>query len=164
MDEQSIHFDPEFETFTYGDPTRPKSSLKRLDEGSLLVFYAGLKGWDFHCEPALYIVGYFLVAKAGLADSFSRAELTRTVRQQLSRQAPGRLRGPKGSSGSRQGRCRKQAAAEGRRISSVGQDRSGGLLHRLSPEMQQVFGDFGGSHEYPAQPPAMGGSRIRGAR
>ena len=75
MNNQSIHFDPEFETFTYGDPTRLKSSLKRLDEGSLLVFYAGLEGWDFHWDPALYIVGYFRVAKAGLAESFSRAEL-----------------------------------------------------------------------------------------
>src|SRR5208283_3664451 len=29
---QSIHFDPEFETFTYGDPTRPKGSLRQLSE------------------------------------------------------------------------------------------------------------------------------------
>ena len=76
MDDQAIHFDPEFETFTYGDPTRLKSSLRRLDEGDVLVFYAGLEGWGFHCEPALYIVGYFQVAKAGLAESFSRRELT----------------------------------------------------------------------------------------
>jgi hypothetical protein len=35
---QSIHVDPEFDTFTYGDPTPPKASLRRLDKGSLLVF------------------------------------------------------------------------------------------------------------------------------
>lgn len=37
-----IHYDPEFETFTYGDPTAPKSGLRRLKKGDLLVFYAGL--------------------------------------------------------------------------------------------------------------------------
>ncbi len=55
---QSIHFDPEFETFTYGDPTPPKA---KLSEGSLLVFYAGLKGRNFDCPPALYIIGFFEV-------------------------------------------------------------------------------------------------------
>ena len=58
MTGQSIHFDPEFRTFTYGDPTTPKASLQRLSEGSLLVFYAGLKGWDFPSRSALYIIGY----------------------------------------------------------------------------------------------------------
>src|ERR1700685_1972065 len=32
---QSIHSDPEFATFTYGDPTRPKKELQRLSRGSL---------------------------------------------------------------------------------------------------------------------------------
>jgi hypothetical protein len=39
---KGIHFDPEFETFTYGDPTTPKQSLRWLEPGDLLVFYAGL--------------------------------------------------------------------------------------------------------------------------
>jgi hypothetical protein len=47
--DQSVHFDPEFKTLTYADPTRPKASLRQLSEGSLLVFYAGLKGWKFDC-------------------------------------------------------------------------------------------------------------------
>ncbi len=57
-----LHFDPEFDTYTYGDPTRPKKSLKDLTRGDLLVFYAGLKGWD-KCKtpPGLYIIGYFVV-------------------------------------------------------------------------------------------------------
>ena len=153
MDEQPIHFDPEFETFTYGDPTRLKSSLRRLDEGSLLVFYAGLAGWDFHCEPALYIVGYFLVTKAGLAESFSRAELTELFGNNFHVRHPavfedqkGRLVLVKGGAGSR-------LLRKARRISSVGQDRGGGLLHRLSPEMQQVFGDFGGHTSIQRSPP-----------
>src|SRR3954469_5699593 len=77
---QSIHADPEFATFTYGDPTVPKASLGRLTEGSLLVFYAGLKGFDFECPPALYIVGYFEVARAGLASTYSQAEVAEMFR------------------------------------------------------------------------------------
>ena len=51
--DQPIHFDPEFESFTYGDPSTLKSRLKNLTEGDILVFYAGLEGWDFHCDPSL---------------------------------------------------------------------------------------------------------------
>ena len=75
MADQSIHLDPEFQTFTYGDPTRPKRSLRHLDEGDLLVFYAGLAGWDFDCAAALYITAYFEVSRAGLARSFGDTEL-----------------------------------------------------------------------------------------
>ncbi len=42
----SVHHDPEFETFTYGDPTPPKRSLRRLKPGDFLVFYCGLQQWD----------------------------------------------------------------------------------------------------------------------
>src|ERR1700730_5208191 len=38
-----IHDDPEFETFTYGDPTIPKAGLRKLNKGDLLVFNAGLQ-------------------------------------------------------------------------------------------------------------------------
>jgi hypothetical protein len=72
---QSIHSDPEFRTFTYGDPTRPKRSLRKLSPGSLLIFYAGLEKWPERADGGLYIVGYFEVAKAGLATEFSTAEL-----------------------------------------------------------------------------------------
>ena len=37
MAAQSIHFDPEFATFTYGDPTPPKSGLRRLEKGDMLI-------------------------------------------------------------------------------------------------------------------------------
>ena len=153
MDDQAIHFDPEFESYTYGDPTRLKSSLRRLEHRDLLVFYAGLEGWDFHCEPALYIVGYFQVAKAGMAESFSRAELTELFgnnfhvrHQSVFEDQKGRLVLVKGGAGSRLLRTAK-------RISSVGQNSSGGFLHRLSPEMQQVFGDFGGRTSIQRSPP-----------
>jgi len=67
MQDRFVHDDPEFKTFTYGDPTRPKQSLGYLEAGDLLVFYAGLCGWGKCATPtALYIVGYFKVQQGGL--------------------------------------------------------------------------------------------------
>lgn len=61
----AAHYDPEFETFTYGDPTRNKrSQLRRLDDGDLLVFYAGLQLVDSLASRKLYIIGYFTVESA----------------------------------------------------------------------------------------------------
>jgi hypothetical protein len=82
---QAIHFDPEFSTFTYGDPTRPKQSLRFLRRGDLLVFYAGLQPWSitlgFHGEAQLYIIGYFAVNYAGrvgdLLDARTRSGIER---------------------------------------------------------------------------------------
>src|SRR5260370_39735767 len=78
-----IHLDPEFETFTYGDPTPPKRSLRRLKPGDFLVFYCGLQGWDLeNCAysarcPALYLAGYFEVALAGMATDFDSNTIQR---------------------------------------------------------------------------------------
>jgi hypothetical protein len=63
-----IHDDPEFDTFTYGDQTTPKRGLKNLEKDDLLLFYAGLEGWGFRSDPALYIIGYFVVEEAGIAE------------------------------------------------------------------------------------------------
>jgi hypothetical protein len=46
MASRHVHVDPEFETFTYGDPTTPKRSLRNLRPGDFLVFYCGLQKWD----------------------------------------------------------------------------------------------------------------------
>ena len=66
MRDAFLHLDPEFETFTYGDPTTPKRSLNKLRSEDWLVFYAGLEGWGgCHTPPGLYIIGYFVVDEAG---------------------------------------------------------------------------------------------------
>jgi Nucleotide modification associated domain 3 len=58
----AAHNDPEFETFTYGDPTRNKrGQLLRLEHGDLLVFYAGLWPDGFQAANRLYVIGYFTV-------------------------------------------------------------------------------------------------------
>jgi hypothetical protein len=57
-----MHFDPEFETFTYGDPTAKRKFLLKLHIDDLLVFYAGLTPYDNDVYPdGLYIIGYFTI-------------------------------------------------------------------------------------------------------
>jgi len=57
-----MHFDPEFETFTYGDKGSKAKWLKKLNPQDLLVFYAGLTPHDDNINPeALYIIGYFTI-------------------------------------------------------------------------------------------------------
>jgi len=59
---RKMHFDPEFETFTYGDSTSKRNSLLKLEKGYFLVFYAGLTPYKHDkYEEALYIIGYFTV-------------------------------------------------------------------------------------------------------
>src|ERR1035437_9113770 len=75
MANRAIHFDPEFVTFTYGDPTPPKAGLRNLQQGDMLIFYCGLEGWDFKSPPALYLMGYFEITAAGRSSAFSKSEL-----------------------------------------------------------------------------------------
>lgn len=63
------HLDPEFEKYTYGDPTGIKrKQLSKLDSGDLLIFYAGMEPYDEEkgvvdelAHPRLHIMGYFTV-------------------------------------------------------------------------------------------------------
>ncbi len=67
--EAAAHYDPEFETFTYGDPTRNKrAQLLRLGDGDLLVFYVGLRPVGSRTASRLYVIGYFTVASAENVD------------------------------------------------------------------------------------------------
>jgi Nucleotide modification associated domain 3 len=148
-----IHHDPEFQTFTYGDPTPPKHGLRKLQKGDLLVFYAGLQGWNFQCAPALYIVGFFEVETAGLATDFSQRDLHKYFgrnfhvwHRSVFRKQKNRLILVKGN---KRSRLLKRA----RLISSVGADVRGRPLHILSPEMQKIFGDFDGHVSIQRSPP-----------
>jgi hypothetical protein len=150
---QSIHFDPEFETNTYGDPTSPKAGLRKLEEGSLLVFYAGLEGWDFNCSPALYIIGFFEVVRAGRVSCFSNAEVRRefknnfhVMHREVFEEQKENLVLVKGSPNSR-------ILTKAIKISSLGKDKNGQPLQRLSPGMQSIFGEFGGNTSIQRSPP-----------
>jgi len=149
---QSLHYDPEFQTFTYGDPTSPKAGLRRLERGDMLIFYCGLQGWDFECAPALYLMGYFEIEAAGRPSDFESADLIRKFannfhvkHRNVYDAQRDRLVLVKGSSNSR---LLKTAV----RISEMGSDCSGKPLKVLSPQMQKVFGQFGGRLSFQRSP------------
>jgi len=144
MMHQAIHADPEFTTFTYGDPTVPKSGLRHLQRGDYLLFNCGLEGWDFQAEPALYLIGYFEVLASGLASTFTRHEIrglfgqnSHVRHRSIFEEQKDYLVLVKGSPNSRL--LRKAVP-----ISCMGKDRSGRPIKLLSSEMQRIFGDFGG--------------------
>ena len=152
MSSQPIHFDPEFETFTYGDPTPPKAGLRRLERGDLLIFYCGLEGWDFESDPALYLMGFFEVERAGLAADLPAAEAKRLFannfhvrHQSVFERQQAELVLIRGSGSSR---LLRRAV----RISEMGRDRAGKPLKVLSADMQQVFGSFGGKLSFQRSP------------
>lgn len=82
--DKKVHLDPEFETFTYGDPTKPKRrALLKLQKGDLLVFYMGGKAVETDGVEGCFIIGYFVAdavidwnslkdaEKTGLTDEFA---------------------------------------------------------------------------------------------
>jgi hypothetical protein len=153
MEKCTVHADPEFETFTYGDPTKPKAGLRRLKPGDYLAFYCGLKGWGWECDPALYLIGYFHVLLAGLATNFDEEEIKRCFaanahikHQDLYREQKDRLVLVKGSKESRLLRKAVQ-------ISEVGYDCSGKPIPVISQKMRTIFGDFGGKVSIMRSPP-----------
>lgn len=150
---QTMHLDPEFETFTYGDPTRPKAGLRHLQPGDLLVFYAGLEGWDHHSPPALYLVGYFVVEWAGRPTALPEDEFMQRCgrnfhvlhRQVFERQCQ-RLVLVKGGPGSR-------LLTRAHCISTTGTNGVGAPLKVLSQEAQEIFSDFDGKISIQRSPP-----------
>ncbi len=149
---QSMHVDPEFSTFTYGDPSPPKAGLRHLQKGDMLVFYCGLQGWDFESAPALYLIGYFEVETAGKANDFDEDELRdlfgenfHVRHRHIYEQQKGALVLVKGSPHSR---LLEKAVP----FSAPGQDRTGRPLKVIAPEMRQIFGSFGGKLSFQRSP------------
>jgi hypothetical protein len=141
---QAMHVDPEFESFTYGDPTPPKRGLARMQPGDLLVFYAGMEGWGHMAEPALYLAGVFRVEFAGLAPDFSSAQLEREFRHNYhvrhraifaeQRERLVLIKGGKGS------RLFRKAHLVGKTV----QRENGTSWQIITSQMEKVFGRFGG--------------------
>jgi hypothetical protein len=151
MRSKSMHLDPEFASFTYGDPTSPKRGLRRLAAGDLLVFYAGLRGYGCDLPPALYLIGYFEVAFAGFARDLTEEQIRacsdnfHVRHESVFRDQQDRLVLVKGGPGSR-------LLAKAVKISVLGQDRAGKPLKVLSAEMQQIFGSFDGKLSFQRSP------------
>lgn len=150
---QSMHFDPEFRTFTYGDPTLPKRGLLRLRPVSLLVFYAGLEKWPERADAGLYIIGYFEVTKVGLATDFSSAELRKDFGRNFHICHPNVLKRQKPKlvlvKGGKKSRLLNKAVL----ISAMGMDIRGRPLKVLSPAMRKIFSDFDGRVSIQRSPP-----------
>jgi hypothetical protein len=152
MANRSVHFDPEFVTFTYGDPTPPKAGLRHLEKGDMLIFYCGLEGWDHRSEPALYLMGYFEVLVAGKPDVLGDQETRRLFannfhvrhRQVFERQKADLVL----IKGSEHSRMLKKAVC----MSAIGRDRAGQPLKVLSSEMQKIFGNFSGRISFQRSP------------
>lgn len=155
-----IHYDPEFETFTYGDPTSPKRGLRKLKKGDLLVFYAGLEGLDFRCDPALYIIAYFEVEKAGLATEFSKREVKRDFGRNFHVRHSVVFANQKDRLVLVKGNNRSCLLRKAKRISVLGLDKSARPIHVLSRKMQEVFGDFDGHISIQRSPPRWVNGRF----
>jgi hypothetical protein len=151
MRSQSMHLDPEFASFTYGDPTAPKAGLRRLAAGDLLVFYAGLRGYDCDLAAGLYLIGYFEVAFAGLARDLTEEQIHlcgdnfHVRHESVFLAQRDRLVLVKGGCGSR-------FLTKAVKISVMGRDQAGKPLKVLSPKMQQIFGRFDGKLSFQRSP------------
>ena len=149
MAQQPMHFDPEFKTFTYGDPTTLKGSLRKLKSGDLLVFYCGLSKWDAENGMSkhnhdLYMIGYFEVEQASYAHDLPKENRRKlfgknfhVMHQPVFQKQKDRLVLVKGN---KKSRLLKKAV----KISSDGRDRNGNPLKVISPKMRNIFGKFGG--------------------
>ena len=166
MAEQHVHVDPEWETFTYGDPTHPKRSLRNLKPGDLLVFYCGLQewdseqGWNGERRPALYLAGYFEVALAGMAGDFEKRVLATEFGKNFHVRYPTVFKQQKADLVLVKGGAGSRMFQKAHRISAEGKDRAGKPLKILSPKMQKVFGDFGGHVSIQRSPPRWVESRF----
>ena len=153
MEHVPLHIDPEFDTFTYGDPTPPKRGLARLQRGDLLVFYAGLEGYEWVCPPRLYIVGFFDVDRVGFAPQFSASE----IQDLFARNAHVRDRTAFADQYERlllvKGGAHSRLLSRAVPISDVGANRLGQPLKVLAVAMRDTFGDFGGKVSIQRSPP-----------
>ena len=159
MAEQHVHVDPEWETFTYGDPTTPKRSLRHLKPGDFLVFYCGLQEWDSESgwngerRPSLYLAGYFEVALAGMGRDFDKTVLATEFGRNFHVRYPTVFKQQKDALVLVKGGAGSRMLRKAHPISAQGQDRAGKPLKVLSPTMQKVFGDFGGHISIQRSPP-----------
>ena len=152
MQHQAMHVDPEFISFTYGDPGRNKSGLRHLNAGDMLIFYCGLTGWDCSEKSRLYLIGYFEVTAAGRTDDFSSHQLQRLFGKNFHVRHQQVLKAQHDDLVLVKGGPKSRLLHRALPMSSIGKDRAGRPLHVLSNEMQQIFGDFGGKISFQRSP------------
>ncbi|MDX2196126.1 MAG: hypothetical protein NW207_06890 [Cytophagales bacterium] len=144
-----VHTDPEFVTYTYGDGNHTKNKLTELQKGDYIVFYAAMEGFDFDMEPAMYIFGYFEVEYSFIATQKEHYDIIfddfknnfHIKHQEIFARdiANAKNKGLKLVKGSPKSRMLKYAY-----LISKKNTLSHKKVHSISPDMQQLFGDFGG--------------------
>lgn len=152
MSGRPIHFDPEFATFTYGDPTPPKAGLRNLEKGDMLIFYCGLEGWDVKAEPALYLMGYFEIQAAGRPADFGDHDVRRLFGHNFHVRHPSVFARQRAELVLVKGSANSRLLTKAVKISVTGRDRAGKPLKMLSPEMQSIFGTFEGRLSFQRSP------------
>lgn len=148
-----IHFDPEFENFTYGDPSRTKKGLAKLEKGDYLIFYSSLTDYPRKedSKTALYVIGYFEVEESRIVKNVKEYD---SVKKKYGKNFHVRHRkifdrdvttaknnGLKLVKGSKNSKLLKKAypISEWKPFGSDGKCR-----FVISKKMQKIFGDFDG--------------------
>ena len=117
------------------------------------MLYAGLEGWDFHCDPALYIIGYFEVERAVRAKEFSWKELQKDFGKNFHVRSRVVFEHQKDKLVLVKGTRRSRLLKKARRIGVLAMNKAGKPIHVLSPEMQKIFGNFNGRVSIHRSPP-----------
>ncbi len=145
-----MHVDPEFDTNTYGTPTRLQRRLATLEDGDLLVFYGGLRPVTADGTPipnvrhALYLFGYFDVACAVRARDYTRDELLPMFGANFHVRHPDLFENQQDELVLVKGTATSRLLEKARLLSETTPDRRGTPIFVLSAEMRAVFGTLSG--------------------
>jgi hypothetical protein len=134
-----MHLDPEFESFTYGDPTNKNASLRKLKKDDLLVFYAGLKPYDTKkYEEGLYIIGYFTVKEVLDFDQMTDSEISECNKSCRNNAHIKRKESTDGLIIVKGYKNKSKLLDKAIKISVKSEDSIGRTLHVLSPKMEKI--------------------------
>jgi hypothetical protein len=150
MAAKTVHVDPEFETFTYGDPTPPKRSLRTLNPGDFLAFYCGLQewddqdGWSRSRSHALYLAGYFEVELVRMGSELD-ADTRKLFANNFHVRYPSVFEEQKDGLVLVKGRISSSRLFHKAHVLSAhAKDRAGKPTFILSPSMREMFGELSG--------------------
>lgn len=138
-----VHYDPEFETYTYGDPHKPKrDTLLKLEKDDLLVFYASLTPFENSNYPrGLYIIGYFTIEKVVDFDKLTQEEIREFYQQYSNSPHFKRKDSSKNSLALIVGqKTRSKLLDQAILISETGCDSIGRVYYKVSCEIEKTLG------------------------
>lgn len=138
-----LHNDPEFETYTYGDPTgAPKTTAMRdLKTGDILAFSAGLRPYETdNYEEGIYLIGYFTVEKIIDFMKLTKKEVCTAYKDYKNNSHCKRLQLENTLLIIVGDEKKSKRLGKAIQISQTKMDRSGRRLHVVSEEMEKMLG------------------------